>query len=104
MTNILFSTPAVWSFLLWVVGLLVLAICAQRSDPRPPVRIISRSDIDKLIAAMASPAQVARLPAVGLPGVDPNLRRWRTNELYAACSQEYAAQFARAREAIRLWQ
>jgi hypothetical protein len=115
--DILFSVPVVSLFLMCIGGLILLAWWSRGDDPTA-LRLISKADVDKLIAVTFSrendpPAEQAALSAQmsekwdRYPGLDRreaegNSCRERWQKLYASGGAKYAVRFGKADEKIRL--
>jgi hypothetical protein len=96
---------------------LILIAWWSRGDDQPAVRLISKEDIDKLIALTfarrndppageaVSPtpasAEGGRYPGPSLHGVEVDLRRDHWQEIYATCRARCNAQFGNTEEKIR---
>jgi hypothetical protein len=112
------SWPMVTIFLLCIGGLILMAIFSGKDD-RPALRLIAKADLDKLLATtfprgnnLPVGASFATMWVIGdcdygsgpgLPGVNLDLRRYSWRELCAACSAEYATEFANVENKICLF-
>lgn len=112
------SAPLFTAFLVCVGGLILATIFSGKED-QPPLRLISKTELDKLVALTFSrhhnmPTEDAftRTRSCGdgdlwrgkeFPGSNRALRRYGWDELSASCDAAYATKFAGAENCIRLF-